>query len=198
MGIETLRRTSLAVCLLLIPWGTCGKGSIHNAHCIRPSVSLHAVHRPCWHSGQRYPSLIKCRSHLALFMRTQLYLGHQNASDYRFLQPVKPWGNSQIERSVRHPRQARDHQPLPRFKRKHIDTRPRLHERSPRMRRASCMSCGKMVTRLAWMAHRLVSSKRPTRYASAASCRSRIRDAWRQRSNQRERRKEARRSRQAG
>jgi hypothetical protein len=132
MGIETLRRTSLAVCLLLIPWGTCGKGSIHNAHCIRPSVSLHAVHRPCWHSGQRYPSLIKCRSHLALFMRTQLYLGHQNASDYRFLQPVKPWGNSQIKRSVRHPRQARDHQPLPRFKRKHIDTRPRLHERSLR------------------------------------------------------------------
>ena len=28
-----------------------------------------------------------------------------------------------------------------------------------------------MVTRLAWMAHRLVSSNRPTRYASDASCR---------------------------
>lgn len=35
--------------------------------------------------------------------------------------------------------------------------------RSPRMRRASWMSLGMMVTRLAWMAHRLVSSKRPTR-----------------------------------
>jgi len=34
---------------------------------------------------------------------------------------------------------------------------------SPRMRRASCMSFGKMVVRLAWMAQRLVSSKRPTR-----------------------------------
>ena len=37
------------------------------------------------------------------------------------------------------------------------------HARSPRMRRASCMSLGMMVTRLAWMAHRLVSSNRPTR-----------------------------------
>ena len=41
---------------------------------------------------------------------------------------------------------------------------------SPRMRRASCMSFGMMVTRLAWMAHRLVSSNSDTRYASAASC----------------------------
>ena len=31
------------------------------------------------------------------------------------------------------------------------------------------MSLGMMVTRLAWMAQRLVSSKRPTRYASEAS-----------------------------
>ena len=35
--------------------------------------------------------------------------------------------------------------------------------RSPRMRRASWMSLGMMVTRLAWMAARLVSSNRPTR-----------------------------------
>ncbi|KAF8733140.1 hypothetical protein HU200_015513 [Digitaria exilis] len=41
------------------------------------------------------------------------------------------------------------------------------------MRRASWMSLGMMVTRLAWMAQRLVSSKSPTRYASAASCRTR-------------------------
>lgn len=34
---------------------------------------------------------------------------------------------------------------------------------SPRMRRASCMSLGMMVTLLAWMAQRLVSSKSPTR-----------------------------------
>ena len=44
--------------------------------------------------------------------------------------------------------------------RRHKDT---LHARSPRMRRASWMSLGMMVTRLAWMAARLVSSKRPTR-----------------------------------
>ena len=47
--------------------------------------------------------------------------------------------------------------------RRHRRGRPVLYERSPRMRRASWMSLGMMVTRLAWMAQRLVSSKRPTR-----------------------------------
>jgi hypothetical protein len=37
------------------------------------------------------------------------------------------------------------------------------------MRRANWMSFGIIVTRLAWMAHKLVSSNRPTKYASAAS-----------------------------
>lgn len=37
------------------------------------------------------------------------------------------------------------------------------YARSPRIRRASWMSLGMMVTRLAWIAHRLVSSNRPTR-----------------------------------
>ena len=36
-----------------------------------------------------------------------------------------------------------------------------IYERSPRMRRANWMSLGMMVTRLAWMAHKLVSSNRP-------------------------------------
>ena len=50
------------------------------------------------------------------------------------------------------------------------------HERSPRMRRASCMSLGWIVTRFAWIAHRFVSSKRPTRYACArAACDGRAR-----------------------
>ena len=40
---------------------------------------------------------------------------------------------------------------------------PQTYARSPRMRRASWMSLGMMVTRLAWMAHKLVSSKRPTK-----------------------------------
>ena len=39
---------------------------------------------------------------------------------------------------------------------------------------ASCMSFGMMVTLLAWMAQRLVSSKRLTRYASAPSCRAEV------------------------
>ena len=43
---------------------------------------------------------------------------------------------------------------------------------SPRSLLAICMSLGMMVTRLAWIAHILVSSKRPTRYASAASWRA--------------------------
>ncbi|KAJ1282537.1 hypothetical protein BS78_03G060100 [Paspalum vaginatum] len=50
------------------------------------------------------------------------------------------------------------------------------------MRRASWMSLGMMVTRLAWMAQRLVSSKSPTRYASAASCSAATADDWKRRS----------------
>ena len=41
---------------------------------------------------------------------------------------------------------------------------------TPRIRRASWMSFCMIVTRLAWMAHRFVSSKRWTRNASADSC----------------------------
>ena len=41
---------------------------------------------------------------------------------------------------------------------------------SPRIRLASWMSFGMMVTLLAWMAQRLESSNSPTKYASAASC----------------------------
>jgi hypothetical protein len=39
-----------------------------------------------------------------------------------------------------------------------------------------------MVTRLAWMAAKLVSSKRETRYASAASCRAMTADDWNRKS----------------
>ena len=49
-----------------------------------------------------------------------------------------------------------------------------VHERSPRIRLASWISFGMIVMCLAWIAHKLVSSKRPTRYASAASCSARI------------------------
>ena len=38
-----------------------------------------------------------------------------------------------------------------------------FYDLSPLMRRASWMSLGMIVTRLAWIAARLVSSKRPTR-----------------------------------
>ena len=50
------------------------------------------------------------------------------------------------------------------------------------MRLASWMSLGMMVTRLAWMAARLVSSNRPTRYASAASCSASTAEDWKRRS----------------
>jgi hypothetical protein len=43
------------------------------------------------------------------------------------------------------------------------------HQYSPRMRLARRMSLGMIVMRLAWIAHRFVSSKRPTMYASVAS-----------------------------
>ncbi|KAL7083543.1 hypothetical protein ACP275_14G170500 [Erythranthe tilingii] len=44
------------------------------------------------------------------------------------------------------------------------------------------MSFGIMVTLLAWMAQRLVSSKSPTRYASAASCSAATAELWKRRS----------------
>ena len=46
------------------------------------------------------------------------------------------------------------------------------------MRRASWISFGIIVTRLAWIAHRLVSSKRPTRSASLASCKAPTAALW--------------------
>ena len=49
---------------------------------------------------------------------------------------------------------------------------------SPRILLASWMSFGMMVTRLAWIAQRLVSSNSPTKYASAASCRAIIAALW--------------------
>ena len=57
-----------------------------------------------------------------------------------------------------------------------------LYARSPRIRLASRMSFGMMVTRLAWMAHRLASSNNLTRYASAASWRHSIAADWNRRS----------------
>ena len=57
-----------------------------------------------------------------------------------------------------------------------------VYARSPRMRRASCMSFGMMVTRFACIAQRFVSSKSPTRYASLASCRAITAELWKRRS----------------
>ena len=46
------------------------------------------------------------------------------------------------------------------------------------MRGASWISFGIMVTLFVWMAHRLESSRRPTRYASEASCRAIMAPLW--------------------
>ncbi|KAI0272742.1 hypothetical protein BC834DRAFT_858184, partial [Gloeopeniophorella convolvens] len=64
-----------------------------------------------------------------------------------------------------------------------IDNRGKnIYVLSPRNRRASARSLGWIVTRLAWIAARLVSSKRETRYASAASCSAITADDWKRRS----------------
>ena len=57
-----------------------------------------------------------------------------------------------------------------------------LYTCSPRIHLARKMSFGMMVTRLAWMAHRLASSKNLTRYASATSWRHNIAADWNRRS----------------
>ena len=56
-----------------------------------------------------------------------------------------------------------------------------LYACSPRIRLASKMSFSMMVTRLAWMAHKLASSNSLTRYASATSWRHRIATDWNRR-----------------
>jgi len=53
---------------------------------------------------------------------------------------------------------------------------------SPRILVARWTSLGMIVTRLAWMAHKLVSSKSPTRYASAASCKASTAWLWKRKS----------------
>ena len=50
------------------------------------------------------------------------------------------------------------------------------------MRRASWMPLGWIVTRLAWIAQRFVSSKSPTRCASAASSCASTAEPWKRRS----------------
>ena len=55
---------------------------------------------------------------------------------------------------------------------------------SPRIRRASAISLGMMVTRFAWIQHKLVSSKSPTRYASEASWRASKAPVWKRRLGQ--------------
>ena len=57
-----------------------------------------------------------------------------------------------------------------------------LHACSPRIRLANWISFGRMVTRLAWMAHKLASLNSLTRYASAASWRHSIAADWNHRS----------------
>lgn len=49
---------------------------------------------------------------------------------------------------------------------------------SPLILLANCISFGMMVTLLAWMAHKLVSSKRPTKYDSEASWSARTAEDW--------------------
>jgi len=64
----------------------------------------------------------------------------------------------------------RVHRPIPAMRKLKLSVQGGLSEdrrppyaRSPRILRASWISLGMMVTRLAWIAHKLLSSKRPTR-----------------------------------
>ena len=53
---------------------------------------------------------------------------------------------------------------------------------SPRMHQANWISLGMMVTLLAWITHRFVSSNSFTKYASVASWRAKSADDWNRRS----------------
>ena len=53
-----------------------------------------------------------------------------------------------------------------------------IFQKSPRILWASCISCGMIVTLLAWIAHKLACSIRPTRKASPASCNAKTAVLW--------------------
>ena len=57
-----------------------------------------------------------------------------------------------------------------------------IYALSPLILRANCISLGMIVTRLACIAHKLVSSNKPTRYASLASCNANIAVLWNRKS----------------
>lgn len=101
-------------------------------------------------------------------------LSHSSPSQKRQLDPT----SSPHLPLTRPPTRAQCTGPMPTLLRRCV---PRNHGCSPRMRRASFMSLTVIVTRLAWMAQRLVSTKRPVRYASAASCNARTAVDWNRR-----------------
>jgi len=57
-----------------------------------------------------------------------------------------------------------------------------LYARSPRILLANWISFGMIVTRLAWIAHKLVSSNKPVKYASDASCNAKTACDWNRKS----------------
>ena len=57
-----------------------------------------------------------------------------------------------------------------------------LQDLSPLILLANCTSFGIIVTLFAWIAAKLVSSNRPTKYDSEASCKARTADDWNLRS----------------
>ncbi len=67
-------------------------------------------------------------------------------------------------------------------KERHGTSTQGVYALSPRIRRANWISLGMIVTRLAWIAHRLVSSNSPTKYASDASCNAKTAELWNRRS----------------
>ena len=56
------------------------------------------------------------------------------------------------------------------------------YARSPLILLANWTSFGMMVTLLAWIAHKLVSSNKPTKYASDASCNAKTAEDWNRKS----------------
>ena len=58
----------------------------------------------------------------------------------------------------------------------------RAYARSPLILLANWTSFGMMVTLLAWIAHKLVSSNKPTKYASDASCKAKTAEDWNRKS----------------
>lgn len=141
-----------------------------------PDRSIPIIHLPMLLQSKLNSALKCCRNYKRYSL---LYLQHSVKTNSTTLNRQKVCKSQNVPESAAHCCRCKVHTntqikvslKTPQISIKQFSSWMAAHSyaRSPRIRLASWMSFGMIVTRLAWIAHRLVSSNNPTRYASLAS-----------------------------